>query len=130
DLTGVINVAHVPSVIVTAIDSPWTDLFSAVEAGRTAQVESAPAYASCGSGTPQHLAAGMLNRATGAQSLHVPYRGCGPALTDVMAGTVGLGVVTASSALPHIQTGSLRALAVTSVERSALLPDMPTIADL
>lgn len=130
DLTGVINVAYVPSVIVTAIDSPWTDLFSAVEAGRTAQVESAPAYASCGNGTPQHLAAGMLNRATGAQWLHVPYRGCGPALIDVMAGTVGLGVVTASSALPHIQTGSLRALAVTSAERSALLPDIPTIAEL
>jgi len=132
DLTGVVNVAYVPSVVVTASRSHWTDLLSAVEAGRQARggTASAPAYASCGNGTPQHLAAGMLNRSTGSEWLHVPYRGCGPALIDVMSGTVGLGVVTASSALPHIQTGALRALAVTSPERSALLPDIPTIAEL
>lgn len=131
DLTGVINVAYVPSVVVTAHDSPWPDLRSAVDAGRVpAAVGQAPAYASCGNGTPQHLAAGMLNQSTGSQWLHVPYRGCGPALIDVLSGTVGLGVVTASSALPHIQSGRLRALAVTSPERSALLPDTPTVAEL
>jgi len=131
DLTGVINVAYVPSVIVTAADSPWSDLLSAVDAGRTQASEAnVPAYASCGNGTPQHLAAGMLNRSTGSQWLHVPYRGCGPALIDVMSGTVGLGVVTASSALPHINAGNLRALAVTSAQRSALLPDTPTVVEL
>lgn len=131
DLTGVINIAYVPSVIVTAPESPWPDLLSAIEAGRGQAPESGvPAYASCGNGTPQHLAAGMLNRSTGSQWLHVPYRGCGPALIDVLSGTVGLGVVTASSALPHIAAGNLRALAVTSAQRSALLPDTPTIAEL
>ncbi|MFA7670401.1 MAG: tripartite tricarboxylate transporter substrate binding protein [Burkholderiaceae bacterium] len=132
DLTGVINVAYVPSVVVTAgQQSPWNDLLSAVEAGRhTSPGLPAPAYASCGNGTPQHLAAGMLNQSTGSQWLHVPYRGCGPALIDVLSGTVGLGVVTASSALPHIRAGTLRALAVTSAQRSALLPDTPTVAEL
>lgn len=130
DLTGVINVAYVPSVVVTAQDSPWPDLFTAVEAGRNADASETPAYASCGNGTPQHLAAGMLGRSTRSNWLHVPYRGCGPALIDVLSGTVGLGVVTASSALPHIQAGTLRALAVTSAQRSALLPDTPTVAEL
>src|SRR5690554_813353 len=130
DLTGVVNLAYVPSVIVTAKDSPWPDLQSVVDAGRSRSGEPAPAYASCGNGTPQHLAAGMLNQSTASQWLHVPYRGCGPALIDVLSGTVGIGVVTASSALPHIQAGTLRALAVTSAERSALLPDTRTIAEL
>lgn len=130
DLVGVANVAYVPSVVVTAQDSPWPDLFSAVEAGRAGDKAAAPAYASCGNGTPQHLAAGMLNVSTGSHWLHVPYRGCGPALIDVLSGTVGLGVVTASSALPHIQAGTLRPLAVTSAQRSALLPETPTVAEL
>ena len=132
DLKGVINVAYVPSVVVTAKDAAWNDLASAIEAGRKRgdSQSPAPAFASCGNGTPQHLAAGMLNESTGSRWLHVPYRGCGPALIDVMSGTVGLGVVTASSALPHIQAGRLRALAVTSAARSALLPDTPTVAEL
>lgn len=130
DLTGVVNVAYVPSVVVTAADSRWRDLGSAIQAGRGIEsLKQAPAYASCGNGTPQHLAAGMLNESTGSQWMHVPYRGCGPALLDILAGTVELGVVTASSALPHIQAGKLRALAVTSPERSALLPDTPTVAE-
>jgi Uncharacterized protein conserved in bacteria len=132
DLKGVINVGYVPSVVVTAKNSPWPDLFAAIEAGRSRSEgdPDLPAFASCGNGTPQHLAAGMLNQSTGSRWLHVPYRGCGPALIDVMSGTVGLGVVTASSALPHIKAGTLRPLAVTSAQRSALLPDIPTVAEL
>lgn len=131
DLSGVINVAYVPSVIVTAQNGPWPDLMSALEAGRKhAAGHPAPAYASCGNGTPQHLAAGLLNQRTDSEWLHVPYRGCGPAIIDVLSGTVGLGVVTASSALPHLRAGTLRALAVTSPQRSALLPDTPAVAEL
>ena len=68
-------------------------------------------------------------RRTGADWLHVPYRGCGPALQAVLAGNVPLGIVTASSALPFIQAGTLRALAVTSPQRSPLLPGVPTVAE-
>jgi len=130
DLNGVINIAYVPSVVVTRATSPTQNLLSAIAAGQAADGQKAPAYASCGNGTPQHLAGAMLNQSTGSNWLHVPYRGCGPALIDVMSGTVELGVVTASSALPHIRAGALRALAVTSPERSALLPDTPTVAEL
>ena len=71
----------------------------------------------------------MLARATGAALQQVPYKGCGPALTDVMAGQVPLGIVTASSAAPLIAAGKLRALAVTSPKRSPLLPQVATVAE-
>lgn len=129
DLIGVINVAFVPSLLVTAAGSPWKSLSQALDAKEARPGSAPPAYASCGNGTPQHLAGGMLLRRTGSDWLHVPYRGCGPALAGVLAGNVGLGFVTASSALPFLQGGTLRALAVTSPQRSALLPDVPTVAE-
>jgi len=129
DLSGVINVAFVPSVLVTKADSHWKSLRDVLDAGRAQPASAQPAYASCGNGTPQHLAGEMLMRRADATLLHVPYRGCGPALAGVLAGNVGLGIVTASSALPHLQAGALRALAVTSPQRSSLLPDVPTVAE-
>ncbi|PLC54446.1 ABC transporter substrate-binding protein [Pollutimonas nitritireducens] len=129
DLVGVINVAFVPSVLVTAADSPWRTMRQALEAKDGEPGSMPPAYASCGSGTPQHLAGEMLLRRTDAMWLHVPYRGCGPALAGVLGGNVGLGFVTASSALPFLKGGTLRALAVTSPQRSPLLPHVPTVAE-
>ncbi len=129
DLVGVINVAFVPSVLVTRADSPWRNLNQTLETD-DGEASAAPlAYASCGNGTPQHLAGEMLIRRTGFAWLHVPYRGCGPALAGVLAGNVPVGFVTASSALPFLQSGALRALGVTSKERSPLLPNVPTIAE-
>ena len=127
DLLGVINIAFAPSVVVAAASTPWTTLREALQAG--AGPGRQPAYASCGNGTPQHLAAEQLQERSGAQWLHAPYRGCGPALAGVLAGDVELAVVTASSALPHLQAGSLKPLAVTSPERSPLLPEVPTVAE-
>ena len=126
DFSAVINVAFVPSVFVVPAASPLRNLDDALAA--------APAgkplpFASCGNGTPQHLAGEMLARATGASLQQVPYKGCGPALTDVTAGQVGMGVVTASSAAPLIAAGKLRALAVTSPARSPLMPTVPTVAE-
>jgi tripartite-type tricarboxylate transporter receptor subunit TctC len=60
---------------------------------------------------------------------HVPYRGCGPALTDILSGQVGFGIVTASSASPFLASGKLRAVAVTSPQRSDLMPSVPTVAE-
>ncbi|NYT63672.1 tripartite tricarboxylate transporter substrate binding protein [Alcaligenaceae bacterium] len=128
DLVGVINVAFVPSVLVTAAGSAWSSLQQALDVNE-APGAAAPAYASCGNGTPQHLAGEMLVRRAGAAWLHVPYRGCGPALSAVLAGNVELGLVTASSALPFLQAGTLRALAVTSPQRSPLLPDVASVAE-
>jgi tripartite-type tricarboxylate transporter receptor subunit TctC len=129
DLVGVINIAFVPSVLVTAADSPWKNLPQALEPQGIGGHETLLSYASCGNGTPQHLAGEQLMGRTGASWLHVPYRGCGPALTGLLAHTVDLGFVTASGALPLIKAGALRALAVTSPRRSPLLPDVPTVAE-
>lgn len=129
DLIGVINVAFVPSVLVARADSPLKDLSQALRAAGEESASAPLAYASCGNGTPQHLAAEMLVSRTGSAWLHVPYKGCGPALAGVLAGNVETGFVTASSALPFLQAGTLRALGVTSKERSPLLPDVPTIAE-
>ncbi|HWK70239.1 MAG TPA: tripartite tricarboxylate transporter substrate binding protein [Burkholderiaceae bacterium] len=128
DLVGVINIAFVPSVLVTPADSPWKSLPQALE-GRSGQQEVPLSYASCGNGTPQHLAGEQLMGRTGGAWLHVPYRGCGPALAGLLAHTVDVGFVTASGALPLIHAGALRALAVTSPRRSPLLPDVPTVAE-
>ncbi|MBB1625118.1 tripartite tricarboxylate transporter substrate binding protein [Achromobacter sp. UMC71] len=126
DFTAVINVAFVPSVFVVPTASPLRSLDDALAAARP---DKPLPFASCGNGTPQHLAGEMLARATSASLQHVPYKGCGPALTDVVAGQVGMGVVTASSAAPLIAAGKLRALAVTSPQRSPLLPAVPTVAE-
>jgi tripartite-type tricarboxylate transporter receptor subunit TctC len=126
DFAAVINVAFVPSVFVTPAASALRNLDDALEA---AQPGKPLPFASCGNGTPQHLAGEMLARATGAALQQVPYKGCGPALTDVMAGQVPLGIVTASSAAPLIAAGKLRALAVTSPKRSPLLPQVATVAE-
>lgn len=126
DFAAVINVAFVPSVFVVPAASPLRTLDDALNAARP---ERPLAFASCGNGTPQHLAGEMLARASGASLQHVPYKGCGPALTDVASGQVGVGVVTASSAAPLIAAGRLRALAVTSPQRSPLLPAVPTVAE-
>jgi len=86
-------------------------------------------YASAGNGTSAHLAAELFRAMTGVDFVHVPYRGSGPALTDLLNGQVQVMFDTISSSIAHIQAGKLRALAVTSVTRSDLLPDVPTIAE-
>jgi len=126
DFAAVINVAFVPSVFVVPAGSPLHTLDDALAAALPGKPLP---FASCGNGTPQHLAGEMLARATGAVLQQVPYKGCGPALTDVAAGQVAMGVVTASSAAPLIAAGKLRALAVTSPKRSPLMPTVPTVAE-
>jgi tripartite-type tricarboxylate transporter receptor subunit TctC len=127
DLKAVINVAFVPSVLAVPAASPFHTLADVMAAaGRDGKPVS---YASCGNGTPQHLAGEMLRIASGRGLQHVPYRGCGPALQDLLSGQVGMGIVTASSAAPFLASGKLRAVAVTSPQRSDLMPSVPTVAE-
>src|SRR5213078_1715113 len=86
-------------------------------------------YASAGVGTTFHLCTEMFKDATGTFILHVPYRGGGPALLDTLSGQVDMSFPTLSAALPLVKAGSLRALAVTSVARSPLLPGGPTLRE-
>lgn len=87
------------------------------------------AYASSGNGSAQHLAGALFEAIANVDMLHVPYRGGGPALNDVMGGQVPLFFANVASSLGHIQSGRLRALAVTSKLRSRVLPDLPTMEE-
>jgi len=88
------------------------------------------AYASSGNGSAQHLAGALFEERAGVQLSHIPYRGGGPAMNDVMAGQVPLFFANVASALGHIRAGKLRALAVTSALRARSLPEVPTLAEV
>ena len=85
--------------------------------------------ASSGNGTSIHLAGELFKTLTSTFMVHLPYRGSGPALIDLMAGNVDVMFDNLPSAMPHIKSGRLKALAVTSGQRSAALPDLPTVAE-
>ena len=86
-------------------------------------------YASPGTGSPQHLAAETIKRETGIQMTHIPYKGGGQAIGDVVGGQVKLGVLGMAPVLPHYKAGKLKVLAVTGNARAPLLPDVPTVAE-
>ena len=85
--------------------------------------------ASSGNGTSIHLAGELFKARTGIFMTHIPYRGSGPAMSDMLAGNTDVMFDNLPSAMPHIQSGSLKAFAVTSAVRSAALPDLPTVAE-
>ncbi|KLN58428.1 Bug family tripartite tricarboxylate transporter substrate binding protein [Variovorax paradoxus] len=86
-------------------------------------------YATPGSGTMQHLMTEYFKSVTGTEMMHVPYRGSGPAIVDLIAGNVHVMFETMPSALQHIKAGSVRVLAVTSAQRAKYLPDVPTVSE-
>jgi tripartite-type tricarboxylate transporter receptor subunit TctC len=85
-------------------------------------------FASAGNGSPQHLAGELLQRLAGIRLHHVPYKGSGPAMVDLLSGHVQMMIETAPAAQPHIRTGKLRALAITAREPVPTLPEVPTAA--
>ena len=87
------------------------------------------AYASAGNGTSLHLAAELLQSMAQIDLIHIPYKGSGPAETDLISGQVQIIFDPIASALPHIKAGNMRALAITTAKRSTLLPDLPTMAE-
>ena len=87
-------------------------------------------YSSGGNGTSPHLAAELLKAEAKINLVHVAYRGTGPALQDLVAGHVQMGFSSVAAVVGHIQSGALRALGVSALKRTALLPDIPTIAEL
>ena len=86
-------------------------------------------YASAGSGTSPHLAAELFKTMAGIEMTHIPYKGIPPAVTDVIAGRVTMLMTTTISAAPHVKSGRLRALAITSPKRLAAMPDVPAIGE-
>ncbi len=126
DLRGVYLFASVPSVISVPESSKimsLKDLIDTAKGGRSLT------YASCGPGTPQHLAGGMLEISARINLQHISYKGCAPAITDVLAGQVELGINTLANTVPHLNAKKLRALAVTSKRRTPQLPDVPAVSE-
>lgn len=127
DLTPISLVASAPLVIVTASDSPFRTLADVVKAAQLRP--GAINYASAGSGTVSHLAAESFQRAANVKLTHIPYKGASQGITDVMSGQVQLFVSSIPTLLPHIKSGKMRAIAVTSSKRVDDLPQVPTIAE-
>lgn len=127
DFAPIGMVATSPHVIVVPGRSPITSIADLVRTARASPGKLT--YASAGVGTTFHLCAELFKDATHTFILHVPYRGGGPALMDTLAAQVDLSFPTLAAAVPHVKSGALRALAVTSVQRSALLPDVPTLQE-
>jgi tripartite-type tricarboxylate transporter receptor subunit TctC len=116
-----------PNVLVVTPSFPAKDVKALV-----AQAKAKPgtiSFASSGNGSAQHLAGELFREKAGVDLVHVPYKGGGPALNDVIGGQVPMYFANAASSVPHIKAGKLRALAVTGAHRSAALPDVPTIAE-
>ena len=86
-------------------------------------------FGSSGNGASSHLAGALFNRMAGTSIEHIPYRGTGPALNDLLAGHIGMVFTDVLTALPHLQAGRARGIGVTTLERSAVLPDLPTVAE-
>lgn len=87
------------------------------------------AYGSGGPGNATHLAVELFSNMAGIKMLHVPYKGSGPALTDLIGGQVHLMFANLTAGLPHVKSGRLRALAVTGEQRSSIVPDLPTVVE-
>ena len=99
--------------------------FIALAKARSGQLN----YASGGTGTTTHLGVELFKLATGANIVHVPYKGTGQALTDVIGGQVQMMMASMLPAIPHVRAGRLRGLAVTSLRRAAVYPELPTLAE-
>ena len=120
-------VATLSLVILTQANSPLRNLGDLVTAAKADPKKYL--FATFGNATAPHFAAEMLKEAAGIEMAHVPYRGSAPAMTDLLGGQIPLSFDTVVAAVPQIQTGKIKALAVTTARRSSLLPDVPTIAE-
>jgi len=127
DFTPIVLIGTVPQVIVVPASSPAKTLAEFIALCKTKQ--GAVNYASSGVGTQQHFAAELFQSATGTSMTHVPYKGSGAALTDLLSGLVDVNFDTVPTVLQYIRSGKLRALAVTTPTRVAALPDIPTVAE-
>ena len=117
-----------PFIVVVNGNAPFDTLPEFIAASRAAPGKYT--YASAGNGSASHLSAEMIKEAFGIDWVHVPYRGSGPAMTDLMGGRVTVSVAGLSSAVGQVKAGSLKALGVTGAARSPQLPNVPTVAEV
>jgi tripartite-type tricarboxylate transporter receptor subunit TctC len=127
DFTPIIKAGNVPLLAVAAASGDIKDMKQLLAGAKTGK---ALTYGTPGSGSPMHVVGEMLNRAAGARMLHVPYRGVAPVINDALGGHVAIGWVTPAAAGAHVQAGKLLPLAIADRQRSALLPNVPTLVEL
>lgn len=127
DLTAIGRSVEVTNVLVVSPDRPWRTLPEMIAAAKARP--GTLSYGSSGVGGAGHLGGALLDSMAGIETIHVPYRGGGQLITDILSGKVDYSIATAATVLPHIEAGRLRALAVPFARRSALLPDVPTVAE-
>ncbi|MGY6270227.1 tripartite tricarboxylate transporter substrate binding protein [Achromobacter denitrificans] len=128
DFTAVRYIGSVPNVlVVNPSKHSYTTVQNLVDDARAKPKQLL--YASSGMGSPQHLSAARFSQIAGVTMEHVPYKGSGQAMTDLLGGSVDMNFDTLPGAINQIQAGKLRPLAVTSAERSKRLPDVPTLAE-
>ncbi|OZI18697.1 MFS transporter [Bordetella genomosp. 9] len=123
----VITIGTIPHILVVGAKQPYATLKDLVQAALASPGKLA--FASGGTGTILQMQGELLQQQTGAKFLHVPYKGDTPALQDTLGGQVQFMFAPAAAALPHVKSGALRALAVTSAKRLAALPDTPTMTE-
>jgi len=120
-------VAELPLVLLVNSDLPVKSTRDFIDAAKAKPGELS--YGSAGNGSSTHLAASLFESATGTKLMHVPYKGGGPAMQDLMAGQVKLTFLTVLESGPAIKSGRVRPIAVTSAQRSPAMPNLPTLAE-
>jgi tripartite-type tricarboxylate transporter receptor subunit TctC len=127
DLTPISQSGSILNVLVVPADRPWRSLADLVTAAKARP--DTLTYGSSGVGSAGHLAGALLDQMAGIKTVHVPYRGGGPLMTDLVGAKVDFAFATAPTAIPQIEGNKLRALGVPTARRSPLLPNIPTVAE-
>jgi len=127
DLAPVGLIGTSPNVLVVRTDKPWKNVNDVLLAAKAAPGKLN--YGSFGNGTSAHLAGALFANLAKVELTHIPYKGSSPALTDLLGGQIDMMFTTVASVAQYINTGKLRALAVTSGKRSPAWPDLPTLAE-
>ena len=127
DLTPISMAGDILNLLVCALDKPFRSVPDLIAAAKAAP--DTLTYGSSGVGGTGHLAGALFDQMAGVKTIHVPYRGGGPLSADILSGKVDFSFATASTTIPLVQAGKLRALAVPTPARSPLRPDVPTVAE-
>jgi tripartite-type tricarboxylate transporter receptor subunit TctC len=127
DLIPVVQIGNAPLIMLAPIDAPYNTVQEFIQQARAKPGDFS--YGTVGAGTPGHLSAVALGLGAKLNMVHVPYKGVGPLLSDLMAGRLQAFFSSASAAMPQIKGGKLKALAVTTPKRMTSLPDVPTVAE-
>ncbi|CAN7770078.1 tripartite tricarboxylate transporter substrate binding protein [Variovorax sp. LjRoot84] len=129
DFAPVSPVASTPLLLMVSPSMQVKNVAELIALAKTKPAGAGLSYASAGPGSAQHLGGELFKTMSGANLLHVPYKGAGPAMADVLAGHVDMMFDTMPSALPQLRSGKLRVLGISSAARNAGLPDVPAIAE-